>query len=214
MMKLLDFKGTERILKKYDIPFAKSYLVHNKKELDFAIRECGYPSVLKINGPVLHKSDLGGVKTNLKNRRELNKAWKELSYLSFKSKGLIDGFLLYKMIVGREIAVGMKRDPSFGPVLMVGLGGIFIEVLKDVSFGVCPVSYSLAQKMLKKLKSYPILTGIRGQKPINIRLLIKIIHNLSSLSLREKNLKAVDLNPLIASEKEVVSVDAKLLYES
>jgi len=212
MIQTLDFPETETLLKKYKIPFAKAKLVTSKKEANHFAKNFGYPLVMKIYAPeILHKSDIGGVKVNIRNKNEFNKAWKELSALSKKEKGLIKGFLIYRMLFGKEVVLGMKRDNSFGPVLMVGLGGIFVEILKDVSFGICPISKKEALKMLKRLKIYPILLGRRGEKRINIDALIEIMTNLCSLSLKETYIKSIDLNPLIVNSKEATVVDPKFL---
>ena len=211
-MHVLNFFETENLLKKYKIPFTKVELVTEKKEANRFVSKFGYPLVIKINAPgILHKSDIGGVKTNINSKIEFDRAWKELSVLSGKKKGLIKGFLIYRMLFGKEIVLGMKRDDSFGPVVMAGLGGIFVEILKDVSFGICPLSKRQVFQILKKLKIYPILLGRRGEKAVNVRALINLIRKLCSLSLHETYIKSIDFNPVMLNSKEAVVVDSKFI---
>ena len=212
MFHLLDFPETEKLLQKYKIPFVKAKLVKRKKEADKFLEEFGYPLVLKIYSPgILHKSDLGGVKVNITNKKKFDQAWRELSDLSRKEKGLIQGFLIYRMLFGKEVVLGMKRDNSFGPVIMAGLGGIFVEIIKDISFGVCPLSRKEALEVLKRLKIYPILLGRRGEKGVNIKALLDVMRKLCSLSLKEDYIKYIDFNPLILNSEKTVVVDPKFI---
>jgi len=188
-MSLLNFSETKKLLLKYKIPFCKTEFVTSKEEAINFAKKIGFPVVLKIfSKEILHKTDIGGVKTEIKNEKELKKSFNELKKIK-----KIEGILIQKQIKGQEIAIGMKRDNQFGPVLMVGLGGIFIEVLKDISFRICPLSKKEAKEMIKELKGYPILKGYRNQKPVNLEKISEIITNLSKLSLKEKNIKEIDL---------------------
>jgi len=117
------------------------------------------------------------------------------------------------MIRGTEIIIGGKRDIQFGPTILVGLGGIYVEVFKDFQIGICPVSKGNAKEMLEKLKSYPILKGTRGKKGVNLDKLIETILKVSNLMLKEENLQELDLNPLIATEKEIIAVDARAILK-
>jgi len=204
-MTLLNFDDTKNLLLKYDIPFVQTNLVKNESEAVLSAEKIGYPVSLKIFGSqIFHRVDIGGVKTGIRNRDETKEAFSSLS----KING-IDGILVQKMSQGQEIFIGMKRDSQFGPVLMFGLGGIFVEVLKDISFRICPVSEKEALSMVKEIKGYPILAGIRGKKGVNTENLVKILVQLSSLSLKEKNIQEIDLNPILANEKEAKAVDFK-----
>ena len=170
-------------------------------------QKIGYPIVLKVfSHRIFHRTEIGGVKIGIKNEKELRKAFDEL----IKIKGGA-GILIQKMVLGKEVALGMKRDSQFGPVLMAGLGGIFVEVLKDVSFRICPVSEREALEMIKGIKGYEILKGHRGQKPVNLKALVKIIVNLSKLSLKEEKIKEIDLNPVIVNKKRALACDFKIL---
>jgi len=121
----------------------------------------------------------------------------------------IEGILVQKMGFGREIALGMKRDLQFGPVLMFGLGGIFIETLKDVSFRICPLSKKTAKEMIKEIRGYPVLKGQRGKRGINIEKLVEIILQLSKLSLENPEIKEIDFNPIFVDEKTAKVADLK-----
>jgi len=221
---LLDFYQTKRILSKYKIPFCRGRIFKSKaKALNFA-KKTGFPVVLKIASvDILHKTDIGGVKLGIKNEKDLKKSWNEILKQAQKvptKSGILDGkaigiknegVLVQKEIKGTEIILGMKRDEIFGPIMMFGGGGIFIELLKDVSFEICPLKKQEVKEMLKRTKVYKVLKGFRGFPRVNVEKIIKIILNLSKLSLKEKQIKEIDLNPIICNEKEVLVVDAKII---
>ncbi|MEA3292960.1 MAG: acetate--CoA ligase family protein [Patescibacteria group bacterium] len=213
-MPFLNFSQTKELLFKYNIQILEAKLAKTKKEgLNFA-KTIGYPVVLKISSPnITHKTDVNGVRIGIENKKELEKSWNEIlsSVKKVKPKAKIDGILIQKQMKGKEIVVGMKRDSTFGPVLMVGIGGIFIEVLKDVAFRVCPVSKREARKMLEELKGYKLLKGHRNQKQVSIEKITETITILSKLSLLEKEIKEIDFNPIIANGKEALVVDARFL---
>jgi len=204
-MPLLNFQATKNLLLKYKIPFFETEIFESEKTAVKFAKRIGYPVVLKIfSSQILHRTDVGGVKIGVKNEKELKEAFSDL--LKIRK---IEGILVQKMGFGREIALGMKRDLQFGPVLMFGLGGIFIETLKDVSFRICPVSKKEAQSMIKEIRGYSILRGQRGERSVNIEDLVKIIVRLSKLALKEKNIKEIDLNPVIVNEKKALACDFK-----
>lgn len=213
-MQTLSFEETKNLLEKYKIPFADAKVCQNQKEAISFAREIGYPLVLKIVSPdILHKTDVGGVRTGIEKERDIKRAFNEIisSIRTAKPNVKIEGILVQKHIFGREVVAGMKRDPTFGPVLMFGLGGIFVESIKDISLRIVPVDKKEANKMIKEIKGFQILKGARGQKPVNIGKIIEIIVKLSKLSLVEKGLKEIDLNPIIVNEKEAFVVDARFL---
>ncbi len=199
-MKLLSFQEIRKILLDYKIPFCKSRLVNSQEEV--IKTGINYPVVLKVFSlKGVHKSKKGGVVVNIKNEKELIKAWNDLSKVEK------DGVLIQEMVFGKELIVGMKNDPQFGPVILFGLGGIFVEVLKDVSLRIAPVDKKEALEMIKETKAYGLLSGLKLDK------LIEIIVSLSDLSLKE-GLKEVDFNPVIINEKQVLIVDARFLMEN
>ncbi len=213
-MKALTFSETKKILSEYDIPFGQMILAKSKKEAIVFAEKIGYPVVLKVSSPeILHKTEIEGIKTNIFNKKNLEKTWDKILSEVKKKKPLakIEGILVQKQLKGREVVIGMKRDRQFGPVLMFGLGGIFTEVLEDVAFKIAPVSESDAMKMIKEIKGYKVLTAFRGQKPVNLKAIVKIIVSLSRLSLEKEEIKEIDLNPIIVNEKRALIVDTSFL---
>lgn len=200
-MRQLNFEKSLALLKKYKIKFVESKIIKAEKDLDGV----KYPIVLKVfSKEIIHKTDKGGVVLDLKNKEEAIKAFKRLKKISQK-------VLMQPMVSQKqEVIIGMKKDPQFGPVIMFGLGGIFVEVIKDISFRVCPVSKKDALEMIKEIKSYKVLTGLRGKQSVNINALADIIIKLSGLSLKEK-VEEIDLNPVMVSNKGALVVDVRII---
>ncbi|MDG5815430.1 acetate--CoA ligase family protein [Chitinispirillales bacterium ANBcel5] len=188
--------------------------------VDEAVRfsnELGYPIAMKISSPdILHKSDIGGVKVGLKNASEVEDAF-ELMMLKIKRKkpdAEVRGVLIERMVLGgREVILGMNKDPQFGPILMFGLGGIFVEVLKDVTFGLAPLTREECLSMIESTKSYKLLTGARGQKPYDINAIVNNLQRLSQLVLDFPEIDEIDMNPLkVGHEGDGASVvDARII---
>jgi acetyltransferase len=193
------------ILEAYGFAFPKSKLVKNADEAAVFAENVGYPVVLKIVSPdITHKSDSGGVVLNLKDDKEVKEGYSKM--LSDVHNNLpdvkIDGVLVQKMISGgRETILGMKMDPSFGPLIMFGLGGIYVEVLKDVSFRIAPISDLDAQEMVKSIKSYSLLSGVRGEQPVDIDAIEEYIQRLSRLVEDFPEIEEMDINPFMVFEK-------------
>ena len=212
----LDFIKSKEILSKYDVLSCREKLVGSKKEAFLFTEKIGFPVVLKIFSPdVPHITDVGGLKLGIKNKKELEKAWDDIlfSLKKNKPKALIEGFLVQEEARGVEIMVGMKRSREFGPVLMFGLGGILVEILKDVSFGIAPISRSTAIRMIREIRGYKILKGFRGNPAVNLERLIDVLINISRLSLENPEIKEIDLNPIIVNNKKALVVDTCFLYE-
>ncbi|MCD6500654.1 acetate--CoA ligase family protein [bacterium] len=209
-MKLLGFEETKKLLGRYKIPLVRSKLVNTKKEAKEAAQKFGYPVVLKISSPeVLHRTEKGLVRVGIGRERDLEKAFDEISRACKRIK--IEGILIQKTAKGIEIACGMKRDVSFGPVLMFGLGGVFIEVLKDVSFAITPLTRKEAIGMIKGIKGYKILKGYRGKTPVIFSELTKLLTQLSKLSIKHPEIKEIDFNPVFVNKKKVQVADFKFL---
>jgi succinyl-CoA synthetase beta subunit len=207
-MKSLEFKKTEQLLSKYGIPLCPGRLVSERGEVLAFAKKTGYPLVLKVLSPsAVHKTDLGLVKTGISGKEELAGAWAELAAKKIKKEGI----LVQKQLSGVEMVIGMKRDSQFGPVLMFGLGGIFVELLEDVSFRIAPLKKKDAREMVKEIKGHKALLGFRSQKPVDLEKLTGILLSLSKLSLREKYIKEVDLNPVIVNEKGAWVADPRFL---
>ncbi len=205
----------KEVIRSYGIPTTNFKVAKTPDEAAKYAEEIGYPVVLKIVSPdIIHKSDAGGVKVNLKNKNEVIKAYNEIheNVKKYKSDAKITGILVQEFCPeGREVIVGMAKDPQFGPALMFGLGGIFVEVLKDVSFRVAPITRYDAEEMIKEIKAYPILQGIRGQPPADIEALIDILLKVSTLVIDHPEIDQLDLNPIFAYPKGAKAVDARII---
>ena len=209
-IKLLGFEETKKLLRKYRIPFSKTELVKSKKEALKSAKVIGYPVILKgSSSKILHKTEKGLVKFKINDEKRLAKVFDEIIKSSKRTK--IEEVLVQKMEQGIEMVCGMKRDESFGSVLMFGLGGIFVEILKDVSFAISPVTKKEAIDMIKEIKGYKILRGYRGQLPIDFEKVSQILVQLSSLSMEHPEIKEIDLNPVFADGKNIRVADAKFL---
>ncbi|WXG45809.1 MAG: acetate--CoA ligase family protein [Candidatus Atabeyarchaeum deiterrae] len=199
----------------YGMPVTRFKVVKSAEEAVKFATEIGYPVVVKIVSPdVLHKSDVGAVKINLKNAEEVKSAFEEISknVKKFKSNAKITGYIVEQLAPqGHEVIVGMAKDPQFGPALMFGLGGIFVEVLKDVSFRIAPLTEYDAREMVQEIKGYPILTGIRGQKPADVDSIVDIILRVSKLVTEHPEIEQLDLNPVFVYSKGSKIVDARII---
>ncbi len=170
---------------------------------------------MKIASPdIVHKSDIGGVKVGITNEEELVKEFEDIIYRTKRlmPDALIFGINIQEMATGKEVIIGMKRDPQFGPLLMFGLGGIYVEILKDVSFRIAPIGEQDAKEMIEEIRAYPILSGVRGEKGVDIDSLINVLIALSSLSVDFPEIIELDVNPLMVKEKGMgaVAIDARL----
>ena len=205
------------ICRLYGIPTTLFRVARNADEALKVAREIGYPVVIKIiSRDIIHKSDVGGVVVNIRSDEEVVNACEMIknNVSKYSPNARIDGFLVEKMAQPTtEVIVGMIKDPQFGPAIMFGLGGIFVEVLKDVSFRVVPLTRYDAEEMIKEIKAYPILKGIRGRPPVDIEALINIILNVSRLSFEISEINQIDLNPIFTYPRGAITVDARIILE-
>jgi acetyl-CoA synthetase (ADP-forming) len=173
--------------------------------------------VLKIVSPdVLHKFDVGGVILDIKNSKEVKNGYNKIlkNVKDHKPDAKIVGVLVQEMAPSAtEVIVGATKDPQFGPALMFGLGGIFVEILKDVTFRIAPITESDAKEMITEVKGYPILKGYRGQPPADVDAIVKILMNTSRLVMDHMEIKELDLNPIMVYEKGAKTVDARIILE-
>ena len=199
------------------IPVIEAKLVRTKAEAVALSKKMGFPVVLKIVSPdVIHKSDSGGVKLGLGNAAQVGKAYSEIlsAIKKHQPKAKIEGISVQKMArPGIEVIIGMTKDAQFGPVLMFGLGGILVEVLKDVSFRIVPLNKRDAREMIKEIKGYPLLEGYRGQEPADIPFLETLILKVSDFIDKNPEIKELDLNPVFAYKNGAVAVDARVILE-
>jgi acyl-CoA synthetase (NDP forming) len=205
------------IAAEYDIPITKFRVATNKQEAVSFADEIGYPIVLKIVSPdIIHKFDAGGVIVNLKNATETSDAYEKIieNVRKHNPNAKIVGILVQEMAPqSTEVIVGAIKDPQFGPTIMFGLGGIFVEVLKDVNFRIAPLTADDAREMIIELKAYPLLKGFRNTPPADIDALVSILCNTSRLVMDNPQIKELDLNPVMAYQKGAKTVDARIILE-
>jgi len=205
------------ICMEYGISVTKFKLAKNERETLKAAASIGYPIVLKIVSPdIIHKSDVGGVLINIKNAQETRNGYRKImdNVMKHNPKARIVGMLVQEMApAGTEVIVGSIKDPQFGPALMFGLGGVFVEVLKDVAFRIAPVNENEAAEMISEVKAYPLLKGYRNTPPADIEAIIKILVNTSKLVMDNPEIKELDFNPVIVYEKGAKTVDARIILE-
>lgn len=213
---LLVGEAAYSLLESYRIPTVPGKLVRDAESALSAARGLGYPVVLKIVSPDwLHKSDWGGIRLNVADDARLEESFTELMDLFRRRtpEGSLDGILVQKQIQGTELLLGVKRDPQFGPVLVVGMGGIYTEVFKDVARCLVPLDRADAEKMVRSLRIYPILEGIRGQKGVRLSSLIDMLLDLSTLALDYPEIGELDLNPVLANGEGCWCVDCRIVTE-
>jgi acetate---CoA ligase (ADP-forming) subunit beta len=205
------------ICMEYGILVTKFKVALNEKEAAKHADEIGYPVVLKIVSPdIIHKSDAGGVIVNLKNPAEVTNAYKKIieNVKKYNAKAKIVGVLVQEMAPqSTEVIVGAIKDPQFGQAIMFGLGGIFVEIFKDVNFRIAPLTLDDAKEMITELKAYPLLKGFRNTPPADIDALISILCNTSRLVMDNQEIKELDLNPIMAYQKGAKTVDARIILE-
>jgi acetyl-CoA synthetase (ADP-forming) len=201
----------------YGIPVTKIELAKNEVEAVKYAQKIGFPVVLKIVSPdIIHKSDVGGVIVGLKDVGGVRDAYKQIiaNVKKHKPNAKIAGILVQEMApVSTEVIVGAIKDPQFGPAIMFGLGGIFVEVLKDVTFRVAPVAEDEACEMISEVKAFPLLKGYRNMPPADIDAIAKIIVNTSKLVTDHEEIKELDLNPIMVYEHGAKTVDARIILE-
>ncbi|MFH1838664.1 MAG: acetate--CoA ligase family protein [Candidatus Kuenenbacteria bacterium] len=216
--KNLEPEKVAEILKILKISCPKFKIAFSEEEVIKKAQELSYPLVIKTAySKILHKTDVNGVKLNLKNEQEVKKAYREIvesikNIAKEKNNKEVEKVIIQEMIRdGQDVIIGMKRDEQFGPLIMFGLGGIFVEVLKDVSFGIAPLNRSEAEELIFSTKGYKILKGIRGEKEKDINSLVEIILKISQLSLCFPQIKEIDLNPIKVFDKGYSVLDFKFI---
>ena len=215
--KILLETEAKTICAEYGIPVTKFSLAKNEDEAVRFAEKIGFPIVLKIVSPdILHKSNVGGVAVGLKDASEVEEAYERIQKNVKKCvpKAKIVGMLVQEMApASTEVIVGATKDPQFGPALMFGLGGIFVEVLKDVTFRIAPITEDEACEMISEVKAYPLLKGYRNTPPADINAIVRILLNTSKLVMEHQEIKELDLNPILVYEKGAKTVDARILLE-
>jgi len=213
----LDEVAGKRLLAAYGVAVPNSMVVAGAAEAGAAFKHLKAPVAIKVVSPdILHKSDAGGVKVGIGSPAEAAAAIKAMMASPAISESRIEGFLIEEMApAGQEMVIGGLRDPQFGPLVMVGLGGIFVEVLADVAFRICPIERRDADEMLDELKGTAVLKGARGRKPVSreaiVDALLRIGGERGLLMNHIDDIQEADINPIIVSENAAVAVDARFL---
>ena len=215
----LDEAAGKQLLAAYGITVPNSVIVPGVADVEAALKGLKAPVVIKVMSPdILHKSEARAVRLNLRSAEEVAAACQEIlaSARAHREDARIEGFLLEEMAAGgQEVVIGGVRDPHFGPLVMVGLGGIFVEVLADVTFRICPIERRDAEDMLDELKGAAVLKGVRGRNPVSREAIIDALLRIGGegglLMDLAADIQEADINPLIVSESGAVAVDARFL---
>ncbi|MFP4214000.1 MAG: acetate--CoA ligase alpha subunit [Desulfohalobiaceae bacterium] len=216
-LEVVEFQA-QKILQAYELPVPRTELATTSSQAVEKAEKVGYPLVLKIaSADISHKSDVGGVLVGIKGPEELRKAFTELTSKtrSLMPEAYIQGCLLQEMAPkgAKEIIVGFKRDDQFGPLLMFGLGGIYVEVLKDISFKLAPVDRNDARDMIRGIRSYMLLKGVRGETAVDLGAIEDIILKMSRLAMDFPELLEAELNPVLVNEQRALVADVRMLLD-
>ncbi|MDD2277166.1 MAG: acetate--CoA ligase family protein [Smithellaceae bacterium] len=194
------------------VPVTREALVQSRDEAMSKAEKIGFPVVLKGSSPELtHKTEMGMVRVNLKNKDEAAAAYDELT-----GKGIaLEGVLIQEMVKGnREFVIGLIRDPHFGPCVMFGLGGIFTEAMKDVSFRVAPLTEEDAREMIGEIRAAKLLDAFRGEKAVDREILVRALVGIGNLGMKHEEIAEIDINPLIVKDGKPVAVDALVILQA
>ena len=211
---LLEIEAKE-LLKEYGIPVPDFKLIKSEDEITGLAKKINFPIVMKIVSPdIIHKTDAGGVKLNINDEKEARLAYQGIisKAKKYNKNAKISGVIVYSMVPqGTEIIIGMMKDPHFGPVIMFGLGGIFVEILKDISFRILPIEERDAEEMIAEIKGYEILKGARGETSKDIEAIKILLMKISQLALENPEINEIDLNPIFVFENGLQVVDARMI---
>ena len=209
----MDYLGAVGLLKKYNIPIVEQRLVRSERDALAAARWIGYPVVLKlISREVIHKVDVGGVRMHVENEDEVRRAYGAILKSATRIRAKVDGVLVQKMArPGLELIVGGKKDEQFGPLVMFGLGGVLVEVMKDFSMRACPIKKEDALEMMGEIKARVLLEGYRGGERADKHALAELLVKVSKLMYENEKISELDLNPVIAHRKGYSIVDVRIV---
>lgn len=209
---------SKELIREAGVAANETRLARSREEAISISNQLGYPVVLKIASPeIVHKSDAGGVKLGVKTAEEVVKAYDDIldSIGQKYPKALIQGIAVQKAArPGVEVIIGMSKDAQFGPVLMFGLGGILVEILKDVSFRIVPLTRKDAASSIREIKGYPLLEGFRGSEAVDVSSLEDLLLKISDFVEQYPEIKELDLNPIFAYRDGNLAVDARIILES
>jgi acetyl-CoA synthetase (ADP-forming) len=203
---------SKQFLASYQVPITKEILVEDIADLDKAAGEIGYPLVLKgCSSEIAHKTEKGLIKVDIRNADEAKTAFEEITA---GMDGSDKSILVQEMVKAqRELVIGMTRDPQFGPCVMFGLGGIFTEILKDISFRIAPLEKRDALEMMQDIKAHKILEPIRGMEAADLEMLSGILINVGNIGMEHDRVKEIDINPVLLRKGKPIAVDALVVLE-
>ncbi|MFX1525273.1 MAG: acetate--CoA ligase family protein [Promethearchaeota archaeon] len=209
---LTEFESKE-LLKEIGIKIPAQSLTSSKEETLAAAEKIGFPVVLKLMAEdVVHKSDTGAVKLNLKSKEDVEEAYETLMKIPSESDKKISVQSMADDPI-TELIIGMTTDPQFGPALMFGIGGILVELLEDVSFRIAPITEYDANEMIKEIKGFPILDGYRGKPKADLDAIVNTLMKISELVVEHEEINEMDLNPVFIYEKDLICVDARIILK-
>ncbi len=209
----------KQVLSAWGIPVARSELARDASEAVRIARELRYPVVMKIASPdIVHKSDAGGVRVGLSSELEVRQAFDEIlaNARAYRPNANIAGVTVQEYLPqGKEVIVGAMQDPSFGATVMFGLGGIWVEVLKDVSFRLAPLTAEDAKEMIREIKGYPVLAGLRGEPQVDLDAIADMLQKVGDLACEFSEIAELDLNPVFAFDrgKGAIAIDARMILK-
>ena len=203
---------SKQVLASYNIPVTNEIIVDSIEDLAKAVEKIDYPLVLKgCSSEITHKTEKDLIRIDIRDEKEAVNSFQEIAA---NMNGDTKTILVQEMIKGkRELVVGMNRDPQFGPCIMFGLGGIFTEILKDVSFRIAPIEKKDALEMMKEIKGHKILDGVRGMSTVDLEILTEILIKVGQIGLDNEKISQIDINPLIICKGKPVAVDALIILE-
>lgn len=204
---MLDFDKSISLLNKYSIPHCRFAFVKSKADASHFARKFGFPVAMKlVSEKIIHKTDVGAVKIHIQDTDELGR------YYDFLSRRFPrEPVIIQEMVPGLQVIVGAKRDSQFGPVVVFGIGGIFVEIVRDFSVRVAPVSRHDALEMIHEVRASGLFEGARGKRPVDVNKLADVIVKVSKMMLKNPEIRELDLNPVVANERKAVVVDVKVL---
>ena len=209
---LTEFESKE-LLKEIGISIPGQKLTSNKEETVLATKSIGFPVVLKLMAEdIVHKSDTGAVKLNIKNEEETTNAFEELMKIASQAEKLISVQKMADEPI-TELIIGMTTDAQFGPALMFGIGGILVELLEDVSFRIAPITEYDAREQIHEIKGFPILDGYRGKPKADIEAIVQTLLKVSDLVIKHEEIYEMDLNPVFIYDKGLICVDARIILK-
>lgn len=202
----------KKFLKKYGVNVTEECLVKQEEDAVKAASKIGFPVVMKvISDKLIHKTESKGVVLNVKSEEEARTAYNDLYKIAERVDDEFKGIAVERMVPGHQLIIGIKRDAQFGYVLMFGLGGIFVEIFKDVSFRIIPLDKDEIFEMIRETKSFEILNGARGHEKIDFDKLVDVIFKISLIVKEDVSVEELDINPLIVNKKEAIVADARII---